>query len=294
MRLKTRELRVRQERIRYRSVKRQTRLIRRLTKSNEKISHVYIACRANKVAIVQVGEKKFRCRRVVKSVRTRRSMIKTIRSMRRSNIISIRIARRKHIKAFKNVKSVDTKKFIIARRIEIKRRANLRSIERLNIKVLRLRSEKQTSAGDAKIARIEVRISKLKLRVASLKTEEAKVKNLTVENCNKQVICDGSLHKILNIIHINVVRSENGFWYKLEGAINNTFVGNDKNTKVVFHDSKEVEDCVREENRQTVIVNSIKVTPTKITNRVINVTPAYVPKTYKGIKIVKISTSKPA
>ena len=130
-----------------------------------------------------------------------------MRSSRARLFRRIRSSRKRRVKTFRKISSIRVKKAILLNRYDVKVRYYERGIERLEKLLLKYRSaKKQTPYVTLRIASINTFISKPKSMTQKVYENKKKVHRLNNSStCSMSLACAANLHKILNVIHINLV-----------------------------------------------------------------------------------------
>lgn len=193
-----------QERYRVRASYRLTRRIKRVERKLERSSRRVKYCLENK--------KSKGCKRTLKVHFRRLRHVRTMRSSRARLNNKITISRQRHVRTFKNIRSIRVKQIILTHKYNLKARYYERGIERLEKLELKYRSEEnQTPCVQKKIASISKVLTRLRSKVHTLEEEKSKIATLnTSDACSQSLSCAANLHKILNVIHINLVMRSNG------------------------------------------------------------------------------------
>ena len=183
-----------EDRLKVRVEKKIIRRIRRLQKKEKRSQAKVQKC------LEQRADKK--CSKVLKAHWKRESQINSLRTNEIRITRSIVDSRKKHVKSFRKVKSTSTKKEIILNRYNIKVRYFEGKEEQLEKKIANLRSGPQTSDARLSLKKSENMLVRCHREIQILDNSKRSVRSLKPE-C--PVGCDANLHKILNVIHINLV-----------------------------------------------------------------------------------------
>ena len=192
-------LRREQERRRVRAVGRLDRKIRRLEKKLKKSSKRVKVCIQNKSA---KG-----CEKILRRHFHQLSQVRRLRSTRATLYRRIVRCRRKHVNTFRKISSIRVKKAILLNRYDVKVRYYERAIERYEKLLVEYNAdENQSTYIRQRINKLNTNISNLKQAMEKTIDQKKKVFRLnTSPACSLSVSCAANLHKILNVIHINLV-----------------------------------------------------------------------------------------
>ena len=233
----------RQERIRVRLNGLITRDVRKYKVSIEKLRPVVETCRKTKAQTVVVKGKKSSCKKIVKRYINRRDQLKVLKTERRIIVKKIQESRKDHVRTFRKIPSVPVKRRIIVQRYRVKIHGDKRRVQRVQkriVKLERVYERNPTPAIKVRIERQKARVEKLRTRIQRLKTEERKVQTVSTANCACPCCtsCADSLHKILNVIHINIIRGGSEGFSRVERRYRRTIRPTGK--VVVVHSGRRV------------------------------------------------------
>jgi hypothetical protein len=185
---------------------------------NKKITQykpIVKTCTKTGQKVVIVKNKPCKCGYYRHWVHRHQALVKVYKTEKNQVAKEIDDSRKKHIITFRKIPAIPIKREIIVHRYNVKVRGTKNKISECKRKVQRLQVRYETSPTPAlklRIERQQQRADRLQARLTGLREKIVKTKSISVANCVCPTSCADELRKILNIIHINIVRGRTGAW----------------------------------------------------------------------------------
>ena len=224
-----------QDRIRLSTYKFEKREINRDIKILEDAKKVVEICNKTKQPVVIVKGKTCGCKKFENIVQVNTVKINELKKINKQAYVTIQTSRNEHIKTFQNITPLPTKRTIIVHRYDVKIQACNNKIHKAEDKIKIINQQisvQRTPALIVKLEQAQNKLVRLETIMTTLKTEVKEVKELKKSSCVCPTTCADSLHKILNIIHINLItRSGNNF-----RGIKKTIRSNISHSRIIVND----------------------------------------------------------